>query len=274
MDKKKLAILITIIVLVILFVGTYIIYHQGKNKPTTSGNETKETASGILDDFSKNDSSALTEDANELLRLLQLNTINSCSPTTVSGIYYKKNYTVNTMPDGLKIYLGIMQYKDSRNFATSSTIILTKEEVRKGVEKVFGPDVKYKDTSYGTKACIGAYDAFSYDAATGNYTIKPEKCNCDASKTGEIFMKPISTKETDTSIVVTEKILIAVPTYDEERKKVIFKIFNTFDFKKEPLGSEETYRFSDYEEKLSSYQFTFKKHKNGNYYFNSVNVVK
>lgn len=271
MENKKsiMIIIVTIVVLILLFTGAFFIHQNMKNKPVNKKPEKKEPESSITDDFSKNDASALTEKGNELLNQLQLNIIHSCSPTTVAGIYYKKDYMVKNMPDGLKIYLGIMQYKDSRNFATSETIILTKEEVRKGVEKVFGPDVTYKDTSYGKKACNGGFDAFSYDPSTGNYTMKIEKCDCDASK-GEIIAKPIKTEEKNNEIVITEKILVVVPTYDAEKEKSTFKLFNTFDFTKEPLGTVEKYSFSDYEAKLKSYQFTFKKHKDGNYYFYSV----
>lgn len=275
MDSKKKTLLIigTILVLIFLFTGVFIfqkVWDKGKQDTETKQEEDK---SAITDDFSKNDAANLSEKGNELLNLLRLNEIHSCSSTEVAAIYYKKDYTVSTLPDGLKIYLGIMQYEESRKFSTSETIILTKEEVRKGVEKVFGPDVTYKDTSYGTKACIGAYDAFSYDEATGNYTLKPIKCDCDASK-GEIIAKPIKTVETEEEIVVTEKILIAVAHFDQKSQKTTFKIFNTFDFDTSPLAETETYAFSDYEEKLVSYNFTFKKHKNGNYYFDSVKVVK
>lgn len=275
MDSKKKVTLIltTFIILIVLFVGAFFISKALDKDKTGTQKPAENETSALKDDFSKNDARALTEKGNELLKLLQLTEINSCSTTTVNAIYYKKDYTVDTMPDGLKIYLGIMQYKDSRKFATSKTVILTKDEVRTGVEKVFGPDVKYKDTSYGTKACNGAYDAFTYDASTGNYTITLEKCNCDASK-GEIIAKPVKTVETDELITVTQKILVSVPSFNAETKKTTFKLFNTFDFSKDPLAEAETYSFSDYEDKLVSYNFVFKKHSNGNYYFNSVSSQK
>ena len=272
--KKVILILSTIVILIALFGGAFIVNKMLNKKSNieTPKEEEKQTSS-ITDDFSKNDASALSEKGNELLNLLQLNEIHSCSATTTNAIYYKKSYTKDNMPDGLKIYLGIMQYKDSRNFATSKSIILTKEEVRTGVEKVFGPDVKYKDTSYGTKACIGSYDAFTYDDSTGNYTITPTKCDCDASK-GEIIAKPINSTETDNEITVTQKILISVPSFNSETNKTTFKLFNTFDFKKEPLAEAETFSFSEFEDKLIGYTFVFKKHKNGKYYFESISQKK
>lgn len=275
MESKKKVLLVvgTIVVLVCLFAGVFLFQKLGNKGEKNTGTQKEENKSAITDDFSKNDAANLSEKGSELLNLLRLNEVHSCSSTEVAAIYYKKDYTASTLPDGLKIYLGIMQYEESRKFSTSETIILTKEEVRKGVEKVFGPDVSYKDKSYGTKACHGAYDAFTYDEATGNYTLKPVKCDCDASK-GEIISKPVKTVETEKEIVVTEKILIAVPSFDQKSQKTTFKIFNTFDFKQKPLAEAETYAFSDYEDKLVSYNFTFKKHKNGNYYFDSVKVVK
>lgn len=273
-NKRKITlILITLITLIILFVGVFIATKLFEKEENKKNLETKKPTSSIKDDFTKNDASALSEKGNELLKLLQLKEIHSCTATTVDAIYYKKDYNQNTMPDGLKIYLGIMQYKETRNFSTSTNVILTKEEVRKGVEKVFGPDVKYKDMSYGKTACNGTFDAFTYDEATGNYTITPIKCDCDASK-GEIISKPVKTEETDELVIVTEKILVAVPKYDSKTKKTTFKLFNTFDFTKSPLAELETYTFSDYEKDLVSYNFTFKKHKNGNYYFDSVKMVK
>lgn len=275
MESKKKVLLVvgTIVVLVGLFAGVFLFQKLGNKGEKNTGTQKEENKSAITDDFSKNDAANLSEKGSELLNLLRLNEVHSCSSTEVAAIYYKKDYTVSTLPDGLKIYLGIMQYEESRKFSTSETIILTKEEVRKGVEKVFGPDVSYKDRSYGTKTCHGAYDAFTYDETTGNYTLKPVKCDCDASK-GEIISKPVKTVETEKEIVVTEKILIAVPSFDQKSQKTTFKIFNTFDFKQKPLAEAETYAFSDYENQLVSYNFTFKKHKNGNYYFDSVKVVK
>ena len=274
-DKKKVILIIsTIVILIALFGGAFIFNKMSNKKENVDQpKEEEKQNSSIIEDFSKNDASALSEKGNELLSLLQLSEIHSCSATTTNAIYYRKNYTKDNMPDGLKIYLGIMQYKDSRNFATSKSVILTKEEVRTAVEKIFGKDVKYKDTSYGTKACIGSYDAFKYDASTGNYTITPTKCDCDASK-GEIIAKPTKTVETDNEIKVSQKVLISVAEFNAETQITKYKLFNTFDFKKEPLAEVDKISFNAVEEKLNEYTFTFKKQKDGKFYFDSVSLNK
>lgn len=276
MEKKKVVIIaIAAGIVIVLFALAFVFKDKIlKNDNKKDEPEQSEGAEGNLtDDFSKNDASAYTETAYNLMQLLKIDTVNLCSTTNAKGMYYRDNFTASSIPDGFKIYIGIMQYAESRKFSSTSEIILTKEEVKAGAKKVFGPNVTYKDQTIGGTACIGSYDSFSYDAATGNYTIKPKKCDCDASK-GEVFTKVVNTKEENNQIIVTQKMLVATTNYNSETDKATSKLFTTLDVTKEPIAEVEKYSFNDYESKLNSYNFTFTKNSDGNYYFTSVELVK
>lgn len=258
-ELKQYPIVFTVGILICLFSSALIVRsYQHFHSPLTEKGKTEE-------EYKKE--YRASEEVQTLIDNLMIDTVTSCTNKSFYAEYFKRS-SMTSFKDNFKIYLGILQYQKERNFENASSIILTKEEVKKGVEKVFGKGVTYQDKSYGNgSACNGAYDTFNYDAQTGNYTIIPQKCICKTDK-GRITWHIVSEKITDTTISAQIKFVLAV------QGEKGYTLYNSIDKTTSPIAQKETYSFEEVESGLRTYEFVFTKAKDGEFYFSSVALVK
>lgn len=200
------------------------------------------------------------------------------------GILYNQNYTVDTIPSKYLTPL-VMDYyinndekffqeenKDENNFYRK---IITQEDLNKAAKKMFGPDfepIQFKEINYG----CGRYLIKQPD---GNYIIssyEAEYCGIFNDDTDIYLNKIIDYYKEDDRIIVNLKIAYLDQEIDAN-SYLNLKLF-TSKAKNNLLENNYNYNCLNIEEapsecfnKFLNYQITLKKARNNKYYFYSIN---
>lgn len=192
------------------------------------------------------------------------------------GYFYEMpGATVNSIPDEVKIYMGL-SLENPKKHVNGDFLSILKTTVRKNVEKIFGRDIKYQDKSLGSdNLCYLSLATFNNKK--NRYEVQNyDKCN--SSYESFYGAKLIDAQRYSNRIELTEKVYYG--EYEEENNQMLLNIYKqadkeiknnlivTLDIDKK----EEDTIIQDYKDMLNSYKYTFYLEK-GNYYLNSVERI-
>ena len=205
------------------------------------------------------------------------------------GYFYQSDYLdINNIKDDVKILIGITQNDNFDNDFFNATykattqegndievIILSKEEVKDGIESFFGPNISYNDTDLiDANYDYCGFSRFKYDTTRKVYI--SETITCSGFPSPYIDSKIISAIKTDNKIELTIK--IAYVKYDRYKNdniiKYIYKDYNDIKYlDKFEILKDNSYDINNYLDKLNTFKFTFTLNSNNYYYFESVKKV-
>ncbi len=272
--------IILFFVLLVTLVGGYFSYqsffNNNKDKKDVGEVEIKDT-NMLFYNISRNlgepkDGSLAVDD--ELVKYLYNTTTSfkgGCVSEKYYGYFYKQDsYNVTNIDDTAKIYLGLHQIYKINEF---DVITFTSTEVLSSVRSLFGTKVTYMDKSINIDAACPAYD-FTYNAVDKTYT-NSSSCGCGGSFMPYFDTKIISANKADNKITITEK--MAYVTYiQNDGVDTLLKVYKDLAKTKLVLDniSEASYSLNNNVDLFDSYQYTFTKASDNNYYFTSVKLVK
>lgn len=183
-----------------------------------------------------------------------------------SYYYTNDKITVDDMDNQVKLLIGVNNYLSNKNdgeFLTS----MTKDKMKKELEKIFGQNVNYTDENISAGACYGftsTYDngIYTFNGGCGGlfipYYEKQITKAIEYDDKLELFVQAIyvnyDTDEYDGNNDSTFKYVL----FDADKKTKI-----------DTISGDNQPNVSNYKDQLSTYKFTFNK-DNNNYYFYSV----
>ena len=211
------------------------------------------------------------------------------------GYFYQKDkYTVDTIDNQVKLLLGYLKQryldfgKNDTNFfdefvnckdCNEVYYEISKETLKKQIENIFGKDTSYQDMSFN-----GGYNnKVIYDENTGVYKINRKVTSSFGGFHVPIYYhKIVKAVKYEDRLEITEKMFFAkgypysiyksteIPEDGGDYKGLEYVGLSKMD--ENGIESLDD-TMEAYEEQLNSYKYTFKYEK-GNYYLNSVELVK
>ena len=250
LNNKKTIIIGFAIILLLVFGYLVII-----NKDSTKKEKNEPT----------NDKVELVNFDETVINYVKLNSL----PEEYFGYFYKKDkYNMSDIDNNIKIYMAIRKVLSNQDDVNPSKKIEIKEEdVTKELKTIFGNNVTYKHESLNGNNC--SYTNFKYDKSKKIYV--QEKGECDQSETATIIYENIDRNETDTNLIIKERMAYVQTSYDLENKKVVYHIYKDIN-KTEKVATVDNYSIASCKDLLNTYQYTFKK-ENKNYYLEKIEKV-
>lgn len=190
--------------------------------------------------------------------------------------YQKKNTKVTDMNNQDLLYMAIANNRIKKDFEgkkLTETITLTKEEVEKSANQLFGHDVKLKHESLTNSPC--AFAAFQYDSQKEIYT--QSGVACADNKNSQFVTKVTKAVKKGEQVYLDVKgILILKDTKNKNKISLYRDVAG-----KESLALEKTltgsYDFTDlfqtYGSKLTVFRFTFDQDGTDDYHFKTVKRI-
>ena len=204
------------------------------------------------------------------------------------GYFYQDYLDINNISNDAKIMIGITQHKDFTSDFMNTTydatapdganlkvIILSKEDVEKGINNFFGPNTSYTDASLidATTTYCG-FSGFQFDETRNVYMNNP--INCPGFPQPYIDTKIMNVQSVDDNIEITVK--VAYIKYDAANKDDVIKYIypdnytNTY-IEKHHILTDNSYKIDNILNNLNTYKFTFSLNSNNYYYFNKVEKI-
>ncbi len=259
LNKNVLIIIISVVVILLIALGVLIFNNKDKdNKPkdNNKGNNTENLENAKMPDYYS------------ILSYLKLTNL----PEKYLGYFYQKdNYSVSTIDNKVKIYMGIRKVigdnGDKYNNPTNK-IELKKEDVEKALISIFGPDIDYKHESLDGNSC--SFSSFKYDKTKNLYIQEPGEC--PEMGTDTMLTEISNIKQEDKTVEIYEKFAYVELSYNLESQKVSYDIYKEV-AKTTKVATVDEYSLESCKDQLNTYKYTFKLN-NKNYYLESVELVK
>ncbi len=191
------------------------------------------------------------------------------------GYFYESpGKTVESISDEVKVYMGL-SLVDSKKYLEKDNVEIPKRIVKKNIEKIFGKDVTYKDTSLGRDGMCYLSLA-NFNEKKNNYEVKNyNKCNGTYQPYYGSSIE--SASRYSNRIEIVEKAYYG--EYDKVDGKMVLNVYKNAEEKKDNLvvtldakDLDEKAIVQDFKDMLSSYKYTFYLEK-GEYYLHSVERV-
>lgn len=266
-SSKEKTVVIVILILIILGLAGYIVYDKDLLglKEKAASEEQKEDNSETQEE----QGTALSVTDTTVTDLMnQMNISTTTDTKKMDGYFYRKgNCTSSEVDNYIKLYLG-MKYieKHEYNGNLENGTKIERETMSNAIKSIFGPTATYTDAS-ATDACPGA----TYDNASQTYTVVS---GCGGTLIPYYEKEVVKAVQYSDRIEIEEKALYAVPEMSDETSEVQLKLY-TADQETllDTLSSEEKDILTKYQDKLSTYKYTFKE-EDGKYYFDSVELMQ
>lgn len=168
---------------------------------------------------------------------------------TNSLYLYLKNYNESNINDSIKLTMAY-NYINKDEFSV--------DDIKYAYVKLFNTDKNFKNASFDYEC-----KKFKYDDINNTYTLVNNECINTSSK--EILERIINTSKKNNKVVITT----VVGVYDISNNS-LYNYKNAYDPVAVNLNSN--FNIKDYQNKLSTYKYTFIKNSDG-YYFDSINKL-
>ena len=162
---------------------------------------------------------------------------------------YLKDYKESNINDSIKLTMAY-NYINKDEFSV--------DDIKYAYVKLFNTDKNFKNASFDYEC-----KKFKYDDINNTYTLVNNECINTSSK--EILERIINTSKKNNKVVITT----VVGVYDISNNS-LYNYKNVYDPVAVNLNSN--FNIKDYQNKLSTYKYTFIKNSDG-YYFDSINKL-
>lgn len=271
-----------IIVLIIGIVGGtgYAVYYQVDqfNKEHNSEIAKENTTTNSESEEKKEELDVNSEEVTSLMKKVNIvNDVFAAGPKFQGYFYLKDKYTKNEIDNKIKLLIGLNSMNLKNRFERANDYEmgkakLTASEVKEAIQSVFGKDISYQDVSYeqGDDVMFCATGLPTFNSQDNSYVIKEDGCG------GVLFpiyqTKLIRATKYKDRIEIEEKALYVTSSPEDENNVTsnIYKPRKTELIAEKVTDDSQDNQFFD---KTDTYKYTFQL-KDGNYYFESVELVK
>ena len=219
----------------------------------------------------------------------KINVFDNIKAGSYYGYFYKQDYLdINSISDDAKVMIGITQNKNFQTDFINATysavapdgvnldvIILSKEEVKEGINSFFGPNTNYQDTNLiDAESDYCGFSGFKFDETRNVYMNNPLSCNWFPQD--YIDSKIIRVYKTGNTIELTLKIAyIKYEAYSQDEViKYVYRHNNSSNYiEKHDILNDNSYKIDKILNQLDTFKFTFTLNSNNYYYFTKVEKI-
>jgi len=262
--------IIIILLLILVGIGGYWLYDKltfDENNNSDSNIEDKQeptTENKKPTEDTNNEKTLNTNDQTVIELYNNVNVFEASFMGNYNNYLYKyDSISVNELPNDVIVFMGIQNIKNDNN---SSNLKFSAQEVKKGINNVFG-NINYTDVSTDSSSC----ENYVYNEVSKNFTLGESGCG-GAYVPVKVDKLLSATKYNDRIEIVAA--VVFGKSAGTEQPEGTYNYYSDVNYNNLLTTNDvSSFDINNYIDKTSQYKYTFKL-ENGNYYFKSIEKIQ